>query len=167
MSAPWLDRLGMPGVLGIGLLLFALSFQLGGIEPAATALAHTRDEVARWQARLQPDVAPAAAAAARPAPLASLAAFPERMRALARLAAQHGIALDRASYRLRDEAGERRVEVTLPLAVDYPGLRRFLGELLAQEGAAALDELSLQRPRADEPRVEAIVRLSYPLAAAP
>ena len=48
-----LERLGWPGIAGIGLMLFSLSFYVGELSPALQALVDLQNEQAQLQARRQ------------------------------------------------------------------------------------------------------------------
>lgn len=155
-----LERLGMPGVAGIGLLLFCLAFFVGGVLPLREELAALGAE------RTQLVEAGRRAAAVPDEALPSLAAVPTVLKQLNALADSHGIAVERASYVLRDQAGTLRLEVSMPLKVGYPALRAYLRDALALP-AAALDELVLQRSQASDGALAAQVRLSYGFSPAP
>ncbi|HEX5804277.1 MAG TPA: hypothetical protein VFY24_14720 [Azospira sp.] len=157
-----LAQLGMPGIAGIGLLLFCLAFLIGGVLPLRAELAALQAE----RARLAEAGRRAAAAPAPDGALPSLAAAPALLKQLNQLAARHGIAVERASYVLRDQDGGLRLEVSMPLKVGYPALRAYLRDALALP-AAALDELILQRAQASDSTLAAQVRLSYGFSRAP
>ena len=166
MIAPILERLGMPGVLGLGLLLFSFAFTLGSIAPARTELAGLKQQAAQLQARLpepgRPGVEPSAPAEALP----SIASLPELLKNLNALAEQRGVTIDRASYALTGREGQRRMEINLPLKAGYPALRGYLRDVLTLRASPSLDELTLKRQQSTDTVVEANVRLSYPLSPA-
>lgn len=169
MRIPSLDRLGTPGIVGLGLMLFCLSFYLGSIAPAQDELVNLQQEAAQLLAVAGPPGAGEGEGAERRAAseaLRPLAALPELLKELNLLAQQRGIVIDRASYALSERDGQRRMEVNLPLVAGYPLLRAYLRDLLLK-GGPSLDELSFKRRQASDPQVEANIRLSYPLAPAP
>ena len=164
MIAPLLERLGMPGVVGLGLLLFGLSFYLGSVAPARVELARLKQESAQLQARL-PEVSGSEAgrsetAEARP----SIASLPGLLKNLNSLAEQRGVLIDRASYALIERDGQRRMEINLPLKAGYLALRAYLRDVLTFREPPSLDELVLKRQQPTDAAVEANVRLSYPLS---
>ena len=165
MSAMLLDRLGVAGVVGIGLLLFALSFHLGSIVPAMTELGRLKRETSQLQARMKAAGSPAEASREVAGAPSAIETIPERMRTLTRLATQRGIASDRVTYLLAECDGQPCLEVMLPLRAGYPALRAFFHDLLAQDAAVRIDDLALKRAQSSDPQVEAVLRLSYPLAA--
>ncbi|MGE5469612.1 MAG: hypothetical protein ACM3X0_02310 [Bacteroidota bacterium] len=162
MKLPQLDRLGKPGIAGLGILLFCLSFYIGSIAPA-------RDELASLQgqmAQLAPTARSARAAPGSAAPPASRSLPPftnatDTLKELGGLAARYGLTVDRATYGLSTQEGRLRLEINLPLKGNYASLRGYLLEALAQPAAPTLDELMLQRPQASDPVIEANARLSY------
>lgn len=169
MRLPSLDRLGMPGIVGLGLMLFCLSFYLGSIAPAQAELVNLQQEAAQLVAVIGPPVAGEGEGSERLADreaLRPLTALPGLLKELNLLAQQHGVAIDRASYALSEREGQRRMEINLPLVAGYPLLRAYLRDLMLLKGAPSLDELSFKRRQASDPQVEANVRLSYPLAPA-
>lgn len=150
-----LERLGMPGVAGVGLLLFCLAFLAGGVLPLRDELAVLEAERARLA-----EAGRLAAAPARDGGLPSLDEVPALLKQLNALAEKYGIAVERTSYALRDQADGLRLEVSMPLKLGYPALRAYLRDALALP-AAALDELILQRSQASDSVLAAQVRLSY------
>lgn len=163
MKIAVLERLGHWGVVGIGLLLFCLSFHFSTIAPLRAELAglEAENDALTTSARRQVD----GAGAARPLP--PLTQAPELLKQLDALAGKHGVSVERATYRLKSREGERRLEISMPLRVAYPGLRGYLRDALALAATASLDELDLQRGQAGDTSVDAQVRLSYAFAAAP
>lgn len=152
-----LEKLGWPGVMGIGLLLFCLSFFFGHFLPLL-------DELHRLE-RERASLAGTADATAERPPL-PLPSVPEQLKQLNALATRHGIAIERATYRMQDRAAQLRLEVSMPLTLSYPVLRAYLRDVLAMP-AAALEELMLQRAQATDMAVEAQLRLSFGFARAP
>lgn len=151
-----LDSLGKPGIVGLGILLFCLSFYVSSLAPLQDEIAGLRAEQARLARQ---GVATEAATPARPLP--AFSTLPDRLKTMTDLAAGQGIAIDRASFRMSDQGGVRRVDMVVPLKAAYPALRAWLHALLQQPDAPALAEIKLQRPRADGTEVEADVHLSF------
>jgi hypothetical protein len=156
MKVPGLDRLGMTGVIGIGCLLFSPAFYFGKVAPAEEQLVSLNAERRQLEAAAGPvrSIIPAIAEA------------PEVLKRLAALFEKDRLVVENMSYAMRDDAGERRLEISFPLKVSYPLLRTYLRDALALTPTASLDELILQRSRADEANVDAQVRLSFRFSAA-
>lgn len=157
-----LERLGLPGIIGIGLLLFCLSFFFGNVQPLEDELASLDREQKRLSASLQ--TSPTRAQGVR---ALTLGATPELLKQLDAVARQYGILPGPASYQLKSGEGGRRFEISLPLKAPYPALRQYLHQALSLAPNATLDELSLQRAQATDPAVEVQLRFSFALAGAP
>lgn len=170
MMLPNLDRLGTPGMVGAGLLLFCLAFYLGSLAPARAELAALKSEAARLQAAAARSGGAVGDLATLRAPppeaRLSIGALPAFLKELDALAEKHGVTIDRASYALSRNEGQQRMEIDLPLKAGYPSLRAYLLEVLTLAAAPALDELSIKRQQAVDPVVEATVRLSFQMAPA-
>ena len=172
MKIPYQDRLGLPGILGLGLLLFCLSFYLGTIAPARTELQQLTSEERQLTAGAAAEAGgkngtgtAVGTASARPLPVAT--EIPELLKNLNAAAEKHGVTVERASYSSTDKDGRRRLEVSLPLQASYPSLRAYLRDALALTPLTSLDELHLRRAQSTTPVVEASVRLSYYFVIAP
>lgn len=157
-----LERLGIPGVAGLGLLLFCLSFYFGNLAPALAERQSLAEEAARLRQA-------AASQGGRPAATVgmTLADTTTLQVRLAEIASRHGLRLERTDSRLKEAGGASRLEIGQPLKGSYPALRAYLKEALALAPGATLDELALQRGQAAEPAVEAQLRISFALAPTP
>jgi hypothetical protein len=165
-----LDQLGKMGILGLGILFFCLTFYLGNIVPAQGELATLDNETRRLLAATQASTAASqanAVASSTPRQRQPFQNASEALKQLSTLAEQHGLTIERATYLLSDQDGQRRLTVELPLKASYAALRAYLRTLLAQTAGPELDELILQRPKSSEALVEANLRLSYYFAATP
>ena len=160
-----LDRLGKPGIVALGLLLFCLTFYLGNIAPARSELANLKHEATRLAAAARPGGQ--SEAAGRPARLPPFTTATEALKELSALAEQHGLNIERSTYLLSEQDGQRRLEVNLPLKAGYASLRGYLRDVLAQPAGPTLDELLLQRQKASDETIEASIRLSYYFAPSP
>lgn len=165
MTLPSLDRLGVPGVAGLGLLLFCLSFYLGSIGPGQERFEELNADIARLATRARPGGAPAPEAAPRAVP--SLAMTTEALKQLNTIADKHGVQIEQATYTLSSQEGRQRLEITLPLKANYPAVRAYLREILSQPEALTLEELTLHRANAGEGLIEANLRLSSAFSAGP
>ena len=155
---------GWAGVLGIGLGVFALSFDLTGNRALADE-ADTLHQQARSLARSQRQrSAPVAsdrerldAFYARLPPAGSL---PELLVRLHGHALARGLPTDKADYRVQALPGTplEKVSLDLPVRGSYPAIRSWLADVLAAMPALALDELALRRADIGKPDIEARVR---------
>ena len=165
-------RLGKPGMVGVGLLVFSLAFYLGGLAPVRAELKNLQGQQAQLLAEsdqdrrqhLEPNLK------APSPPTLPVSEMPNVLNSLNSLAKKHGVIVERASFQsttLATQDGQHRLEVTLPLRSSYPALRAYLHDALALNPAARLDDLRLNRQQADSPVIQANVRLSYYFAPAP
>lgn len=158
-----LERLGKPGVIGLGILLFCLSYWVGSVAPARQELADLNAESVRLAASV-PAMAGQAGPDAGDRKFPPFSTATDTLKILDDLAVQHGLTLERASYRLVDAEGTRRLEMTVPLKAGYVPLRAWLREVLALPESPTLDDIVLRRRQASEPQVDAEIRLSFHFA---
>lgn len=164
MKTPNLGRLGIPGVVGLGLLLFCLSFYAGNVASLDSDLDAQKREEARLTAAVRN--APQTTTNAPPSPAVvplGLRDAPGLLLGLSAAADNHSVSIERASYRITEQEGQQRLEVSLPVKGNYPSLRAYLRDVLSHP-PVVLEEVSLKRPSAMEPLLDAQLRLSYPLA---
>ena len=161
-----LDRMGIPGVAGLGLLLFCLSFYLGNVIPAEQLLTTSKDEEtqliqtsAKQSDRLHSTILPERAVS-----LPQMSDVPELLMKLNSIADQHNITIGHVSYHLSEKDKQRKFEVNLPLQGRYLELRAYLHDALSIAPAISLDEVSMQRSSSSEPQIEVRIRLSYYLS---
>jgi hypothetical protein len=159
-----LRRLGVPGVVGLGVMFACLPFYLSSVRPAEREL-HAR-RIAVEQARVRSSIQ--TVSAPRTADLGRFyQAFPamdrlpdelERLYALARTA---HLDPSQGDYRLEQRgAGLASYRITLPLRGSYPDIREFLSETLKQMPYAAVDGLRFERKKVGDAQLEAQVRVT-------
>lgn len=161
------NGIGLPGVLGLGLIFFAASFYFSALAPAMAERERLQTEE---QKLVLPDQQPPAPVIATrgesPSAPGTLPPAAEAMELFDRLHAageKNGIAIERATYNVirHEKHAALQYEVALPLRGSYPNLRTFLRESLELAPSASLDSLTLQRAKASDAALEASVRLSY------
>lgn len=166
----WVRRLGTTGLVGLGLLATAVLLQLiqvGSLQRTAVAQ-HEKLAALRLAAAMH-------AADPAPAPLNPLAMLPptgeasERIGELERLAHAHGMRLPRGQYSVSPLAGTTlaRWQLVLPVEAPYPALHAFLAAALERMPNLTLDELKLKRERLEVSELQAELRLSLFVEAAP
>jgi hypothetical protein len=168
MNARLLQALGIPGFLGVGLMLFCLSYYAGTLAPLAAQLDSTRSEARKLTEtlRTREPVAVSAARAEVEVPAADIApasAPIEIIRRLNAAAETAVVTVDRASYTIAEKNGLRRMEVSLPTKGSYLHLRAYLRDALLVGRDGHIDSLVLQRARAIDPIVDADLKLSFQL----
>ncbi len=165
----WVRRLGTTGLVGLGLLAAAVLLQLiqvGSLQRTAVAQ-HEKLAALRLAAAAHADPAPA--------PLNPLAMLPptgeasERIGELERLAHAHGMRLPRGQYSVSPLAGTTlaRWQLVLPVEAPYPALHAFLAAVLERLPNLTLDELELKREHIEASELQAELRLSLFVEAAP
>lgn len=165
----WVRRLGFTGLAGLGMLLVALFLE------AETAAQQRNNAV--QQERL-PELRQEAAkrtVAPAPPPFNPLATLPldetaaQQIGELERLAHAHGLYLPSGQYSVAPLMGTslRRWQLALPVEASYPALHAFLAAALERQPNLALDELKLQRDSIESVELEAELRLSLFVEAAP
>lgn len=168
----WSRRLGPAGLVGLGLLAAALLLQV--IQVGAVQ----RDVIAQQEKLDALRLAAASAAYDRdpaPPPLNPLSLLPPTGQAsqligeLEQLAQAHGLALPRGQYSVAPQAGTTlaRWQLVLPVEAPYPALHAFLAASLERLPNLTLDELKLKRERIEESELQAELRMSLFVEAAP
>jgi Tfp pilus assembly protein PilO len=169
------EQLGRSGVVGIALLAFAAAFYFSAVAPVGTELADLRAEAERLQRRLQMS---GSAAGAKGTPAEQLATFyaffpspqssPDWLGKIHAAARAKGLVLRSGEYKLERSADQRlvRYQITLPVAGSYAQIRGFVGQVLADVPAAALEEITLRRESVSSPVLEARIRLTLYLGSA-
>lgn len=169
MNSRYLQMLGIPGFVGVGLLLFCASFYFSAVEPARTQLESAKGEARKLAAALRaPDPSvretlietEASSAGMKPAsdPI-------EIIRRLNAAAENSAVTIDQSSYTISDKDGHRRIEVSIPTKGSYLPIRSYLREALTVGRSARIDSLVLQRARATDPVLDADLKLSFELYA--
>jgi hypothetical protein len=168
-----LERLGWPGVAGLGLAAFAAALALSALLPLATEVERLRTEAEALQRRVG-----GGERAGRPPVQDQLATFyaffpapdssPDWLGKIHAIAQAKGVQLASGEYRLERAASPRlaRYQMTLPVQGTYAQIRGFVGAVLEQVPAAVLEEVSLKRESVETQRVEARVRLTLYLGGA-
>lgn len=167
------EQLGRAGVVGIALLGFAVAFHFSTVDPLATELAGLRAEADDLQQRLQPGLGGAKGTPAEQ--LATFYAFfpppessPDWLGKINAAARAKGLVLRSGEYKLERSADQKlaRYQITLPVVGSYAQIRGFVGQVLADVPAAALEEITLRRESVSNPTLEARIRLTLYLRSA-
>jgi hypothetical protein len=165
----WARRLGITGLIGAGLLATALlvAAELDSQQRTAPTLRQNLAEL-----RL---AAATRAAEPRPQPVNPLAVLPptgtavQQVGELEQLARAHGLDLPRGQYSVAPLAGTalQRWQLVLPVEASYPALHAFLAAALERLPNLTLDELKLQRDSIESTELDAELRMSLFVEAAP
>jgi len=160
-----LGRLGVAGVLGIGVLLAGGAFWMSALKPLQEEAAAQRSALERLRARTpyQPVATGGRAEELRRfynlfPPAANLNEELERLHRLARAAR---LELAQGEYRLeRRAAGLWSYRVTLPVRGSYPQVRNFVSAVLKDMPTASIEALRFERKKAADAQLEAQVRIT-------
>lgn len=165
-----LDMLGWLGAAGIALMIFALVFQLSIARVLDQELGALGREAERLHTRSR--MAPLAAQSVEQGSAQQLDTFYEFFPAVATLphwllrlyatAEKHDLALENGSYQLLHEKGRRlaRYQITLPLHGTYDQIRGFVGGVLKEIPAIAVENIGLQRETIGTTALDASIKLT-------
>ena len=169
------ERLGPTGVVGVALLVFAATLYATAVAPRAAERAALQAEAERLRERLQMSGSPVGAKGTLAEQLATFYAFfppaqssPDWLGKIHAAAKAKGLVLQSGEYKLERSADSRlaRYQITLPVTGSYAQLRGFVGQVLADVPAAALEEITLRRESVASSRLEARIRLTLYLGSA-
>lgn len=152
------EKLGWPGLLGIVLIVASLLFGLAEIMPLLQKISRLHLEQER-----QIPPRPITEAIQPGTKRYALEAIPGLIGQISELAARHGIQLKQTRSQLETTQADRRMLIRLPAQATYPALRQFIRQLPEQIPGAWFEEIALSRSRADQPVVDADLRIALPL----
>ena len=171
-----IERLGWAGVAGLALAAFAVAFYFASLAPLERELAERRAEAAALQQRLRMGESITGERKAGPSEqLATFYAFfpaatssPDWLGKIHAAAKSKGLVLQSGEYKLERRADQKlaRYQITLPVTGSYGQIRNFLGDVLAEVPAAALEDIALKRESAGSATLEARIRLTLYLGGA-
>jgi hypothetical protein len=165
-----IQAIGPPGVVGVALLAFSLSFALSTLLPSWRELDRQRTAAAPAQERLPKAAARGSMQDGSPA--AELRTFygifpvrsdaPEWLARVYAAAEERKLPLSRGEYVLSTDpqTGLVRYRIVLPVRGSYSQVREFVAATLQAVPALALDEITFERPKISEREVEARIRLT-------
>jgi Tfp pilus assembly protein PilO len=161
--------LGLPGVLGVGLLVLALAALFSVVMPAQKELERSRTA----QQRAEQMASAQAGGRSQPQTRADqlktfFGAFPTEVEAADALqsiydaASQNGVALPHGEYSRAVDDGTplARYNITLPVVGSYEQIRGFIAAALAAVPTLALEHVDFQRQKIGDPQLEAKLRLT-------
>ncbi|MDT3708216.1 MAG: type 4a pilus biogenesis protein PilO [Thiobacillus sp.] len=164
-----LGRLGLPGMVGIGLWVMSATLYFSAVLPAQQRLEEARHSAASLQERIA-RAGRQLSANERPA-AEQLAEFyrafpderssPDWIGKISATAQSCGLSLDQGDYKpSRDKIGKLiRLQMTLPVKGEYGQIRRFLASTGANVPIASLEHVQFERQKVGDPLVDAKIRL--------
>lgn len=161
------NRMGWPGLVGLGLLVFSAAFYFSWLQPVQDRLETLRQEAVRGRGQNV-----AVSASQGPQSTADGVAsfylfFPrvssvhDQLEKIYNAADRQSLKLDQGDYRpVRDSVGKLvRYQITLPVKGAYPQIRRFIGDVLSEIPSVALDNIQFERQKVGDATVDAKIKL--------
>jgi Tfp pilus assembly protein PilO len=157
------DKLGLAGILGIGVLLFCATFYWSALAPAQRELAARQSAAA---GNTKPQLRPVSSSHGndlvqlheRFPRLETLTSQVERLHRLGRSA---GLQLQQGEYRLETSpAGLASYRISLPVRGEYRALRQFMGSVLKEMPPASIDRLRFERKKPGDAQLEAQIHIT-------
>lgn len=157
-------RLGLPGVLGVGLLLACAAFYVSALAPLEREIDSQRAaaQALRTHAPYQPVSASGSAQDLR----RFYGLFPtfdqmsDQLGTLYALARRQGLELTRGEYRLEKADGLWAYRVILPVRGSYGQIRAFVDAVLHDDPIASIDALRFERSKSEDALLDAELRLT-------
>jgi hypothetical protein len=162
----------LPAALACGVLALCAIFQLAVMGPLRDQARQADERAAQGNERTRMQRAMHEQLSRDDDPVRQLQLFygffdtgvklPESLARLHNAASAQGIALDQGEYRLSKDSNGKllRYQITLPVQGAYPDIRKFVARALRELPAASLDQISFERARIGENRIDAQVRLT-------
>lgn len=164
----WSSYFGWPGAIGLGLLVFSISFYFSAVLPAHKHLEELDNNIAEMRGSVKSadqDVIP-------DRPETQLLAFyrffadhqdiPDLLEQIYEHASAIGLRLDRGEYRvISDKTGKLlRYQITLPVKGTYPQIRGFVANILKDIPTLSLDNINFKKQKITDPTVDSEIKLS-------
>ncbi|MBS4095537.1 MAG: hypothetical protein KGZ83_01695 [Sulfuricella sp.] len=164
-----LRQLGLPGVVGLGVLAMCPAFYFSAIQPAQTRLetAH-RNSLSVGERIKQRAALPEAERLTQAEQLASFyrifpgeKSSPRWIEKLVVLAESHGLSLDQGDYKVaRDKVGKLvQLKMTFPIKGEYTQIRKFVSALPLEIPVFSLESIQFERQKISDTAIEAKIGL--------
>jgi hypothetical protein len=170
----YLQRLGVPGLAGLTLLVVALTWGLAGLLPdwqSLQTISQQTREAHEYLAKVEdgtvaPPVVPQRQLDDFRSKLPSQPQATVAIDKIYALAAQERITLARGEYSLGIDPKTHlaRYQILLPVRGSYPQLRRFLHALLGQLPAVVVEDVEFQRKKIADTDLNGRIRMTLYLS---
>jgi Tfp pilus assembly protein PilO len=163
----WQQRIGLPGIAAIGLLVFCAVMYFSASRPLDRELMRLgAEQAAQRAATARPVGGGPQQFAALLRQLPHEAELATHLAAIHQMARQQGIVLRRGSFELNVESHGRilRQQMTFQALAPYRAVRRFTREALAAMPALALEDVAMVRSQGEPNNIEASLQFSMLLA---
>ena len=179
MSAAWASArrvfgsIGWPGVLGVALLLAALSVYLTVVQERNNRLAELKRDSASLKTQIERAAKSGIPETGSAEELNKFygifrgAVLTDWLDKLYAAAATHQLLLEQGEYRLTpDKTGKlMRYQITLPVKGSYLQIRQFVDQALIDVPVAALDDINFKREAIGGTQLEARIKFTLYLGA--
>ena len=167
-ATEFVRMLGMPGVIGITLLVFSLTYVVSALWPARLELEARREQAAGERERAVSekagivDATPTGQLRAFYGFLPPQAAATEWLQRIYAAAEKEQIILLRGEYGLvlEPETGVTRYRILFPVKGSYSQIRSFVSDALEAVPSLALDDINFERQKISEGIVDAKLRMT-------
>ncbi|MDO9052971.1 MAG: hypothetical protein Q7U37_03435 [Gallionella sp.] len=163
-----LEQIGLPGVVGLGLLAFCAIFYLGAIVPTGHEMASLKSAAAaKVPLSQQPDqLSPDRQLTEFYGIFPKLQDKSDALDKLHEAAVAQGVTFAQGEYHLLRNGADKlaRYEIVLPIKSDYLHLRIFLSQALADMPYLSLDSVEFQRQKISDTVLDAQVKMTLFLA---
>jgi Tfp pilus assembly protein PilO len=165
----WLRRIGLPGMLAIGISAMCFALYFSAIRPEQARLDSVRHSAVTLHEKLT--LTGKSSSGAKLSPEDQLAEFygkfpqegcsPQWLEKLVALAATRGLTLNDGEYKAtREKVGKLvRYQMILPVKGEYPQIRKFLTDVPGALPVIALENVQFERQKVADPSVEAKIKL--------
>jgi hypothetical protein len=160
--------LGVPGVIGVTLVVFGLSYAVSALLPAKQQIDSYREQIARAKDRAvraetgQTDNTPSGQLRAFYKLLPPQPAVPDWLDKIYAAAVKENVALIRGEYSLATDAdvGVARYKILFPVKGSYAQIRGFIAAALDAVPTLALDDVNFERQKISDAQVDARIRMT-------
>ncbi|MGA7178378.1 MAG: type 4a pilus biogenesis protein PilO [Thiobacillaceae bacterium] len=165
----WLSRLGLPGVMGVGVFIASLALYFSVVQAKQQQLEEIRqntaslsERIARAGKTLRSGERPTAEQLTE-----FYRIFPDERTSvdvigkIVAIAHGDGLSLDEGEYRVNPEKIGRltRMQMILPVKGEYQQIRKFLADMGAAIPVVSLEQVQFQRQKVGDPLVDTNIRL--------
>lgn len=158
-----LEQVGLPGIAGLGVLAFCVTFTFSTVIPMGNELrslnaATAVKRVTKNADQMTPDRQLTAFYQSFP----TVTNASDALDKLHEAAVNQGVALEQGEYHLVRHGTDKlaRYEIVLPIKSDYLHLRRFLSQALADMPYLSLDSVEFQRQKISDTVLDAQVKMT-------
>jgi Tfp pilus assembly protein PilO len=166
----WMSRLGLPGIIGIGLLVMCVALYFSLIQPKQLQLQEARQSADLLSDKMN-RMSKASKNGDRPAAeqlTEFYQIFPDEKSSvdligkIAVIAQNDGFNLDEGEYKVNHEkiGHLTRMQIILPVKAQYQQIRKFLADISSDIPVVSLEQIQFQRQKVGDPLVDTHIKLA-------